>query len=132
MAEPPVLDRLNTRLLETREVIRSFVRRTEVVDAAESSLELRTWAKRSTAMTRFPEGRDPAELAASAESASGVPGRLRIDLVSDSILRVRYAEGDEIPENATPMVVGRLPGPSASRLAREDDRILYETPTLRA
>ena len=63
MTEPPVLDQLDSRLLESREVIRSFVKKTEVVDAAEAGLLLRTRAERTTAMTRFPEGRDAAEFA---------------------------------------------------------------------
>ncbi len=45
MTEQPVLDQLNTRLLETREVIRSFVKRAAVVEAAPASLLLRTDAE---------------------------------------------------------------------------------------
>ena len=130
MAEPPVLDQLDTRLLETRGVIRSFVKETEVFDATETGLLLRTSAERTTSMTRFPEGCDAAEFAGSTGPEALVSGRLQIDLVSDSILRVRYAEGDEIPENATPMVVGQLEGPSTSEMKRENDRVLYTTPKL--
>ena len=49
MAEPPVLDRLDSRRLETREVIRSFVKQAEVVEATASRLLLRTEAEKGKA-----------------------------------------------------------------------------------
>jgi len=44
-----------------------------------------------------------------------VEGRIRIDVVADHTLRVRYAEGDALPENVTPMVVGAPSPPAACR-----------------
>ena len=79
MAEPPVLDQLDTRLLETRGVIRSFVKETEVVDAAETGLLLRTRAETATSRTRLPEGREASEFAASAGAGATVSGCLRRD-----------------------------------------------------
>ena len=131
MGDPPVLDQLDTRRLETREVIRSFVKHAEVVDAAASRLLLRTEAETTTARTRLPDGCDAAEFAARVGAGETVSGSLQVDLVSDAILRVRYAEADEIPENATPMVIGQFKGPSASDARRENDRVLYATPNLR-
>jgi hypothetical protein len=132
MTQPPVLDQLDTRLLETRQVIRSFVRTTSVVDATETGLLLRTGAAITTAQTKFPAGSDEAEFTAGTEPGELVSGSLRVDLVSDSILRVRYAEGEEIPENATPMVVGQLAGPSTSEMRQESYRVVYTTSKLRA
>ncbi len=31
-----------------------------------------------------------------------VEGRVRIDVLDDHIIRIRYAEGAQVPENATP------------------------------
>jgi hypothetical protein len=132
MTEPPVLDQLDTRLLETREVIRSFVKRAEVIDASRNGLLLRTEAETTTARTRLPEGCDAAEFAAIAGVGETLSGSLRVDLLSDSILRVRYAEGNEIPENETKMVVGQFTGPSASKTRRENDRVVCTTSKLRA
>jgi hypothetical protein len=41
-----------------------------------------------------------------------VEGRVRIDVLADNLVRLRYAEGDRVPENRTPMVVGEFAGPS--------------------
>ena len=41
-----------------------------------------------------------------------VEGRVRIDVLDDHIIRIRYAEGTTVPENPTPMVVGQFSGPS--------------------
>lgn len=38
-----------------------------------------------------------------------VAGTIRVDVLSDTVLRVRYAEGEEVPANFTPMVVGTPP-----------------------
>ena len=78
MTEPPVLDQLDTRRLETREVIRSFVKQSEVVDAAASRLLLRTEAETTTNRTRLPEGCDAAEFAASAGAGETVSGSLQV------------------------------------------------------
>ena len=131
MAEQPVLDQLNTRLLESREVTRSFVKKAEVARATATGLLLRTSAETTTARTRLPKERDEAAFAASARVGTVIPGSIRLDVISDSILRVRYAEGEEIPENQTPMLVGCPNAPSASEVAQEGGRVRYTTPKLR-
>jgi len=39
-------------------------------------------------------------------SEGSFEGRLRLDLVTETSLRIRYCEGDQIPENPAPMLVG--------------------------
>ena len=41
-----------------------------------------------------------------ASVGESVEGRLRLDVLADDVLRVRYAEGLSVPDNCTPMVVG--------------------------
>jgi alpha-D-xyloside xylohydrolase len=40
---------------------------------------------------------------------------------------VRYAEGEQLPENATPMVVGSFTGAATSRVEQAQDRVVYRT-----
>ncbi len=87
---------MRTRTLETKEVVRASVRTAEVLEAAGSSLLLKT----SGARFRRVAG------SRALENLGEVEGRLRIDIVADNIVRLRYAEGDSVPENDTPMVVG--------------------------
>ena len=111
MAGPPIVDRLNTRLLERREVVRSFVKQARVLEADASGLLLETTALFQQHLTRWPAhaaANGPARELSQGEQRSG---RLRIDALSDTILRVRYAEGEAVPANETPMVVGRFNGP---------------------
>ena len=126
MTEAPAVHELNTRLLEGKEVLRTSVRSTLLVEAQPRRLLLDTLAVEprllimpTPGMPR-PSGRE-----------IEVEGRLRIDLLTDSIFRVRYAEGASIPENDTPMVVGTFDGPTTSQVSIEDDRIVYTTTAAR-
>jgi alpha-D-xyloside xylohydrolase len=124
-------------LLEGREVVRSFVKAARVLEADASGLLLETTALFSLHQTRWP-----AEVASSGP-ARGLrqgeqrSGRLRIDALSDTILRVRYAEGEAVPANETPMVVGRFDGPdgpdgpSRAEARTEPGRALYRTAGVR-
>ncbi|QIN81957.1 DUF4968 domain-containing protein [Rubrobacter tropicus] len=42
------------------------------------------------------------------EPTAGEPSTLRLDFCTPEIVRLRYAPGPEVPENRTPMVVGRF------------------------
>ena len=64
------------------------------------------------------------------------PGRgeeatLRLDFETDEILRLRYAPGPAVPENDTPMVVGRFGGPTKLRVTEDDERVSFETAAIR-
>jgi len=134
MAGPPVVDRLNTRLLESREVVRGFVKQARVLEADASGLLLETTALFQQHLTRSPAhagANSPARELSQGEQRSG---RLRIDALSDTILRVRYAEGKAVPANETPMVVGHfngLGGPGRAEARVEPARALYQTAGLR-
>ncbi len=56
-----------------------------------------------------------------------VEGRLRIDVLSDDVIRVRYAEGATVPLNATPMVVGAPAACRRCKIDRASDRMLIKT-----
>jgi alpha-D-xyloside xylohydrolase len=113
MKKPPVVDRLDTRLLESRRVTRTRVEDCTVLEADSKHLLLGTNAEVASRLV-FDE--DLASITERLDPGAVQKGRLRVDLVTDSIVRVRYAEGDAVPENVTPMVVGRFDGPTKSEV----------------
>jgi sigma54-dependent transcription regulator len=113
MKKPPVVDRLDTRLLESRRVTRTRVEDCTVLEADSKHFLLGTNAEVASRLV-FDE--DLASITERLDPGAVQKGRLRVDLVTDSIVRVRYAEGDAVPENVTPMVVGRFDGPTKSEV----------------
>ena len=99
---------MRTRALETKAVARAAVVRAEVSEVAGSSLVLRTTA---------PKARRADPYSWQASFLGEVEGRVRIDVLADNLVRLRYAEGDCLPENRTAMVVGEFTGPSYFEIA---------------
>jgi alpha-D-xyloside xylohydrolase len=117
--EPPVVDRLDTRHLERRDVVRSYVKQAAVEELLPTGAVLRTTATFSDRRTRFerPAGATPRD-------GEQVEGRLVVELVGSGTVRVRYAEGDEVPDNPTPMVVGApQPLPAPAEVTVDDGRL---------
>ena len=94
---------MRTRSLETKDVVRSAVMRAKVEEIAGTSLLLKTTATRA---------KRPDLGARKVAFLGEVQGRARIDVLADNLIRFRYAEGSQVPENKTPMVVGEFEGPS--------------------
>jgi alpha-D-xyloside xylohydrolase len=111
-------------------VIRRFVLSATVERVEASALVLATVDGESSLLTRFPAGAqlEPAQRAREREFHRGT---LRIDLVTDHVVRVRYAPADVVPENPTPMVVGRPAAPTRASIVPGDDRVQIETAALR-
>jgi hypothetical protein len=122
----PVVDRLDTRLLEDRQVVRSFVWSAEVAAVESRSLVLHTIDGVSSVFTRFPEGA-PASPASRDRDHEPRHGSVRVDLLTDGIFRVRYAQAPQAPENPTEMVVGRFDGPAKAEVRSDSDRVVFET-----
>jgi len=98
---------MKTRSLETRAVTPVPVIHAGVLEAGRTSLLLKT-----TALKTKRETPDSQQLAFLGETE----GRLRIDALSDHVIRVRYTEGSDVPENKTPMVIGEFGGPSSCNI----------------
>ncbi len=114
-ATHPIVDRLDTRAIERREVVRTFVTHAVVLEATATHLVLQTNAHASDHLTVVPAEGDSRRFGG-APAVGEVPaagttfaGRIRIDLVSDRALRVRYAEGEDLPAGDTPMLIGPVP-----------------------
>jgi len=127
MTRHPDVEALYTRCLETRDLERSSVAACELERWEGGALVLRT---RSERCGNRAHRREPDDWAALLPRA-GPEGTLRLDLVSDAVLRVRYAEGSEVPEGETRMVVGSPPPPTRIDVERGGDAAVLATPAAR-
>ena len=95
---------MQTRLLESSDVLRASVVSAEVLETGARHVLLKTTAV--VAAKRDISSADSEMLNQQQIAAVGaeVTGRVRLDVYSDHVIRVRYAEGEQIPENATPML----------------------------
>lgn len=113
-------DRMATRFLERRAIVRGYVERATVREVGDRHV---TFATRDAVSTRFTDwvGRDRFTV----ETPGGT---LRVDVVSDDVFRIRYAPGP-LPERSSDMVVGRTPAPSVVDIAESDAAVSITTAT---
>ena len=109
-SDPPIVDDLRTRHLEESRVVRTYVRECRVLETDASGVTLATVAE---ARHRLRARAEPAATVNLPANGASLSGRLRVDVLTEAIVRVRYAEGDSVPANATPMVVGEFSGAPA-------------------
>ncbi len=114
-----------TRLLESKEVVRNTVKRIQFVKQEGHSLFFKA--------TLQLEYRSTRELLKGVDSVKEVENRfdkegiIRIDVISDNIIRIRFNEGDIVEENNTQMVVGRFKGPLKADLNKVRGRYVVTT-----
>ena len=123
MSPHPVVDDLYTRLLERRDVDRSFVDSCEFLHRESAALVLGTTSKR----WRSPHWHAAGDKIQDFLPRVGGTGRLRIDAVAEDVFRIRYAEGAAVPENPTPMCIGAPPPPTRVEIQEGDGRIALRT-----
>ena len=122
---------MKTRLLETREILRATTSRAELLDATGATVLLKTTAKVAMHQTMQSTGADMFGLHLAGMAGEMIEGRARFDILSDDIIRVRYHEGDAVPDNHTAMVIGLPAGVSCSEIDRFDDRVVVTTDKVR-
>jgi alpha-D-xyloside xylohydrolase len=127
VARHPVVDDLYTRRLESRDVERSSVGPCDLLEQEPAAVVLRTASTR----WRSPRWPDGGEGLAAYLPRDGAEGRLRVEAVADDVFRIRYAESDGLPENATPMVVGTPPAPTRAEVDAGSGRTTLATPRAR-
>ncbi len=102
-----------TRVLEKKNYLRASVEYAEVENISEYGLLLRTF---SVLKQKNPISSADSQMLIQQKLASLgeiTEGWLKIDICSDEVIRVRYTEGTDLPENNTPMVAGTYPGPKS-------------------
>jgi alpha-D-xyloside xylohydrolase len=104
-------DYMVTRALEKKNYLRVSVDHVEVVELQKYGVLLKTI---STAKKKhYISSADSAMLVQQKLVSDGdrVEGSLQIDVCSEDALRVRFTQGDQVPENITPMLSGSLQKP---------------------
>lgn len=123
---------MKTRLLESRDVLRTTVTRAERLEAPPGSLLLATRATVQVRKAISSADGAMVDRPLAARDGQVVEGRLRLDLVRDNVLRVRYAPGTAVPENRTPMLVeGALDAALAGQSELADGAATLATPAMR-
>jgi alpha-D-xyloside xylohydrolase len=115
---------MDTRILESKDVVRYTISEVELLKAETDSLLFKTTACRMVLDTVPVAGRVHFR---QASPGNVVEGRLQVDLLSDSIVRVRYKEGKFVPENKTAMVVGTFTRRPGAEISQEASRVVAAT-----
>lgn len=116
-----------THAVEAKAVLRASVVSAEVLEIAEHAVVLKTRAMLGS-KSQITSGQT--EMLYQRERArvgDAVEGRVRLDVLTDAIFRVRYAEGEGIPEHVTPMVVDTFVGPTQCAIMHTGGQVTVRT-----
>jgi alpha-D-xyloside xylohydrolase len=113
-----------TRALERGTLERQLVARAEVLETDATGVLLRTAAFRQP----WPQAPFPPP----PDDARPLEGRLRIEAVSDAVLRVRYAPGLEVRDGGAGMLKGAPPPAAAVEITTVAGRVTVRTPAMTA
>jgi len=108
---------ITRRPVETQSVLRACIKSAALLSADAQGATFRTEAvvesKRQVSSADLSVRVGPA--------GQSVAGTLRVDAVSDSVLRIRYAEGDIVPAGLTSLVVGHPVAPTRLQVRGEQN-----------
>lgn len=121
-----------TRSIETKSYLRNCVSHAAVVEIEKFHIVLKTWAPVKRRMEISSADSAMFEQAERMKEGTLIEGSLRIDVCAEGIFRVRYAQGSDIPENTTPMVVGTFPSPDLCHITHTSETIVITTTKCRA
>jgi len=121
---------MRTRLLESKDTLRATVSTAEVLKTGASSVTFKTTATMAAKKQLSFADSEMVNSRKLAQVGQPVEGRLQLDIVSDTILRIRYAEGTTIPDNVTPMVVGTPRPPARCRINTKAKATVLTTPAM--
>jgi alpha-D-xyloside xylohydrolase len=113
--------------IETQSILRACIRSVALVESDGSGATF--WTEAVVESKRQVSSADLS--ARTGPAGSTVTGRLRIDAISDHILRVRYAEGDVVPAGITTLVVGNPTPPTSLDMQTTADSVTIQTGALR-
>jgi alpha-D-xyloside xylohydrolase len=122
---------MKTRLLETKEVFKGLVKKIELREQGKTHAVFTTSGV--LAVKKNISSADSAMLDQARLAGVGQPvaGTLRLDVLSDTALRVRYAEGATVSGNDTPMIAAWPAPPTACRVQTPEKAVELATPAMR-
>lgn len=120
-------DEMKTHLLGNNQVERITVDKASYSSHGDHSLTLKTISVHKFKKEAWSGDANMVNFASEAREGQETEGILQVDAVTDSILRFRFAHGDAVTENKTPMVVGSFDGPTKFNVATYADRVELRT-----
>jgi len=108
-----------TRDLETRDVVRASVIRVAIRKQGKSSITFDSFAASKLFGFICSGDADMVNYKKKFGDGEEIPGTLKLDILSDDVIRVRYAEENEVPENQTAMLDCHLSGPKKCKIKVE-------------
>lgn len=115
-----------TRFIESKKYLRVSVQSAEVISIGESSVVLKTFSipiQKAEISSADLDALDQKQI----KVGQNVEGIIRIDVCADDVLRIRYAEGSVVPDNATPMITGAYPPAKSCRINRINNACGFQT-----
>lgn len=112
---------MNTRLLESKKIIRNTVNRVKYLKQEGNSFIFKTEGR------SYPKKIQELLPRNKVQEVDKFNGFLQIEILSDTIFRIRYKEADTIEENETPMVIGIFEGPQNIDISILKDKIEIKT-----
>lgn len=120
-----------TRLIESKQLVRSSVVKADVQALNKSSVLLDTTAKCSRKQEISSADSEMLTFKGFGPEAEERPGSLKIDVVTDHIIRVRYAQGDSpLPPDVSRMLVAEPPSTAVQSSSRKDGMVQFATASL--
>jgi len=120
---------MKTRILETKRVIKNTVFDGTFLKKQDNSLffKVRLVSQKMSPIEILNQAWDIAEALKEIRTPSDLMGSICIDMITDSILRIRYKEGEAVEENNTHMVVGTFKGPNKMEIIQKKNEYLVLT-----
>ncbi|MCL2088898.1 MAG: DUF4968 domain-containing protein [Oscillospiraceae bacterium] len=115
-----------TRQIERREILRGSVSRAELREVLPYGVTLSAYGHGDLQKRREISSADPNMFELAKAVGSDLNGIVRIDVLSDSVIRLRYSQAKECPENITPMIAGSF-DPPADYSCQDDDGFINIT-----
>ncbi|TFG25059.1 MAG: glycoside hydrolase family 31 protein [Promethearchaeota archaeon] len=118
-----------TRLLESNGVVQHRVDSIKLQKIEGNSLIFETSIniRKGTLNDSFNGFEDLSEAFKEYSKLKESPGALRIDVITDRIIRIRYKEAEKVNNNENPMVIGTFEGPSKLKIKKGSKQFLITT-----
>ncbi len=123
---------LKTRLLENNRVERMSVVRAALRSADHGRIVFDATAVSSLKKDAWSGDADMGNFAAEARQGQESGVTVQIDFLTDTLFRMRFAQGEGVPENQTPMLVGTFAGAELFEVEKQADRVTVRTAAIAA
>ena len=124
---------MKTRLLESKSVVRNTVDHAEFVRKERNSLffKAKTLVRQDNPIDSYMGTISKFIQTKETKKQYNNEGIIRIDIISDNIIRIRYNEGENVKENVTPMVIGTLKEPSRVDVNKNKNSVILSTKNMK-